>query len=322
MIKDKKISVIIPVYNAERYVGKCIESVLGQNYSNLEVIVVNDGSSDNSAEKIKPYLSRIVYIEQKNAGGSAARNAGLRVATGEYVFFLDADDLLLNGSLKKMVVSIEEEDADICIGGYTEIDENGKKTKDVCAFSQKEYYSQEAMPILYTIYPNPSTKLFRMSIIRGNNLSFAKLPIAQDLNFYFKYLLCSKNAIGINDQIYAYRMTNGSISRTYDDRVLGIIDAFEDVRKFAADKNLAKFYDQHLQNVELMHLAFQMYKLRYMKRGEKRVVFSGIRSAISKIHANRKSPTYRKARRYIRNLHLYLVLYIIKGKLEWLRGSN
>ena len=98
--RDPKISVIIPAYNAGRYIENCIDSLLSQTYGNLEVITVNDGSSDDTAEKLSRYVPRITLIDQPNRGVAAARNRALEIASGDYILFLDADDYLAPAPLK------------------------------------------------------------------------------------------------------------------------------------------------------------------------------------------------------------------------------
>jgi glycosyltransferase involved in cell wall biosynthesis len=92
---DKKVSVIIPVYNSEDYIAEAIESVTAQTYKNIEIIVVNDGSTDNTEAVLKPYMEKIKYFYQENKGVAAARNTGIRLALGEYIAFLDSDDIWL-----------------------------------------------------------------------------------------------------------------------------------------------------------------------------------------------------------------------------------
>ena len=111
MFNGKKlVSIIIPTYNTEKYIGNCIESVIKQTYHNLEVIIVNDGSEDNTLEiitKARLRDNRIVVINQENNGPSAARNAGLKICRGDYVFFLDSDDWLIPNCIEKLI-SIEK----------------------------------------------------------------------------------------------------------------------------------------------------------------------------------------------------------------------
>lgn len=108
---EKLVSIIIPAYNTEKYIGNCIESVIKQTYHNLEVIIVNDGSEDNTLgiiTKARLRDNRVVVINQENNGPSAARNAGLKICRGDYVFFLDSDDWLIPNCIEKLI-SIEEE---------------------------------------------------------------------------------------------------------------------------------------------------------------------------------------------------------------------
>ena len=129
MMNNPKISVIIPVYNGEKYIEEAIESILAQTYKNVELIVINDGSTDKSFEKIKPYLTlqHIRYIEQKNKGTAAARNAGIRNSSGEYIAFLDHDDLWLPYKLEHQVEYMRENpEIGLVHGKFAFIDKSGK----------------------------------------------------------------------------------------------------------------------------------------------------------------------------------------------------
>lgn len=107
---DKKVSIIIPNYNSQEYIAECLDSVLNQDYPNIEVIVIDDGSTDHSLEKIQPYLDKITLITQVNQGACIARNAGLRIASGEYIKFLDSDDYLASNIISTQVNKIKNLD--------------------------------------------------------------------------------------------------------------------------------------------------------------------------------------------------------------------
>ena len=121
-----KVSIIIPVYNVADYVSNCIDSVIKQSYSNLEIIIVNDGSTDNSADicRRKANLdSRILYLEKENGGLSTARNYGLKFATGDFIYFLDSDDYLVINAIESLVSEQEKENADIVSSAFMMVDD-------------------------------------------------------------------------------------------------------------------------------------------------------------------------------------------------------
>ena len=124
----QKITVIMPVYNVENYLAEAIESVINQTYKNLEIILIDDGSTDKSGNICDEYEkidSRIKVIHQENKGLSGARNAGIEVATGNYIMFIDSDDIFPKDACEKMLNYIEEKDADYVVGNYTNMSEDG-----------------------------------------------------------------------------------------------------------------------------------------------------------------------------------------------------
>lgn len=304
----KKVSIIVPLYNASQYIEECLDSCFRQNYANYEVIVINDGSTDDSAEKIKPYLDRIKYVYQENMGGSAARNSGLNNASGEYVYFLDADDAIFPNTISKLVTSIEKDNSDLCIGAFETMDAEGKKGATFSFRKKSCIFFKDELSVLFSAYPNPSTKLFRMDVIRKNKLRFEDLRLAQDLNFYFRYLMNCNKVTYIDAILYRYRITNGSISTSYDKRILDIIKAFRGVELYA---RIRSFPLDDIQNVKYAHVFFQMTKTRYM--GDARVrrkVFHKLAKELRSIPVSKGALTYD----YIRN-------DIVKSKILLLFGS-
>ena len=184
----KKISVIIPVYNVEKYLEDCLESVIKQNYKNLEIILINDGSLDNSlkiCEKYKKKDDRIIIINKKNEGVSSARNTGLKIAKGEYISFIDSDDFLLDKNVySEMICLIEEEKVDLvhcdALYYYSDI---------------KNYPVNNLKSILGILKVMNSEDLFLISL--KNNILYA--PVC--FNLYNKELL-DKNKIYFREGIY------------------------------------------------------------------------------------------------------------------------
>ena len=228
------ISVIIPNYNNDKFIGDCLDSVLAQTYTDIEIIVVDDGSSDNSVAVIRKYCesnNNIKLICQKNLNAAIARNRGLSEAKGEFVMFLDSDDFLEKNALENLLNSLKSENADLAIGGYKEIDVDGKllgftflpDEKNVCG---KEKIVKE----LSKLGPIPSNKLYRMDIIRKHDLCWGNVRIGQDLNFYLKYLSCCKKVALINKNIFLYRITANSVSRSFVFRIFDIVNSLADVK--------------------------------------------------------------------------------------------
>ena len=128
IMEDKKVSIIIPAYNVENYIEDCLESILNQTYTNIEVIIVNDGSTDGTLEKITPYADkdkRIIILNQENQGVSATRNNGIEIAKGEYFAFFDADDYIPQNAIELFVKESKETDAEIVVSNFIRI-KNGK----------------------------------------------------------------------------------------------------------------------------------------------------------------------------------------------------
>ena len=122
----ERISIIVPIYNVEKYLPRCIESLMGQTYKNIEIILVNDGSTDNCRHICNDYKkrdNRIIVFHQKNAGVSNARNTGLKVASGQFVGFCDPDDWVESKMYEEMLAAINKKNADIAICGYEYYDE-------------------------------------------------------------------------------------------------------------------------------------------------------------------------------------------------------
>lgn len=263
---SKKVSIIIPNYNAEAYIERCLNSILNQNYSNIEIIIIDDGSTDNSWQKILWYANQnkvIKAIRQENMNASIARNKGIEIATGEYLFFLDSDDILYPDSLTKMVECMEKDQSDMVIGNFHKIDVQDNVIMDCCNVKQSEVINDTMS--LAKMVPNPSNKLYKASIVLKYGIVFGNVRIGQDLNFYLKYLLkCQKISL-FNKNIYGWRVVSDSISNKASFRIFDITESFKDVHKFYIQQGASNLYDEYISMVEYCHYYLQM---------EKQVLFS------------------------------------------------
>lgn len=221
------ISVIVPVYNTEMYLSRCLSSICNQTYKNIEIIVINDGSSDNSPAIIEKYArfdKRIVPINQENTGLGLARNRGLSIAKGKYVSFVDSDDWIELDMLEKMFNVAKKIKADIVVCNYVMSFSNGKKVKNQ-PFSNKIiqkddiYKTNFHYDYFYGGYSGKPVwnKLYRSKFLKDNNLMFKKNDeiFAEDFLFNLECLLYKPKIAFINEYLYNYYQRVGSIINSF-----------------------------------------------------------------------------------------------------------
>lgn len=205
----EKVTIIIPVYNSEKYIGRCLDSVISQSYTDFKILVVNDGSKDNSQQIINEYKSRypekIISIEQENKGVAVTRNESIKKAMGKYIMFIDNDDFIDKDYIKTYISTIEKEDYDAVIGGYRRPDENGKIVRTL---PLKE--SEWAKFMIMT----PWAKIFKKQYLIDNNIEFLKNNIGEDIYFNLKAMLLSKKIKVIEYIGYNWLFNTTSVSNT------------------------------------------------------------------------------------------------------------
>ena len=236
----EKITVIVPVYNVEHYLSKCLDSILKQTYQNLEIIVVNDGSTDNSGGICQEYAqkdSRIIYIEKENGGLSDARNAGLDRMTGSYVTFVDSDDWIEQDYVEVLYNKLTEYQADVSVGNYYSYNEdegmyyfhiNGdsyyEKVFDNVSIFENLYESQEMKSFALI---SAWGKLYKASLF--DYIRFDKGKLGEDGYMNQKLYLLVQKVIYINQGLYAYRQRSGSITKTWTEKWMhALVDAMSE----------------------------------------------------------------------------------------------
>jgi glycosyltransferase involved in cell wall biosynthesis len=215
-------SVIVPVYNVESYLRQCLDSVIHQDYSNYEVICINDGSTDDSSDILREYEqedSRIKIIEQTNRGLSAARNAGIKAATGEYIFFLDSDDWIEPDTLKILAQKQNGEDM-ICFNGrrFFEDEQTEEPDKGIeeAALSGWDYYNKYALMPRKFHFVCTVLRIYRREFLLTNNLFFKEGIFHEDNLFTPIVCYYAKSVKVIPDCLYIYRIRAGSITQQYE----------------------------------------------------------------------------------------------------------
>lgn len=215
-MKKDLISVVIPVYNAEVYIKRCLESIQKQTYDNLEIIVVNDGSTDNTQkvlEEIQQQDRRIKLIQKENEGVSAARNDGVATATGKYVYFIDSDDYVENNIIEKLYKVISSQ-GELSVCGFTTVFMNKEDAPfslyDSTSIISIEEYLEKMSQYLYSVYYGSLwNKMYVTEIIKRNNLKFRKdISLAEDFIFNLDYLQYVKKVTMLPECMYYYYQGN------------------------------------------------------------------------------------------------------------------
>ncbi|WP_027216040.1 glycosyltransferase family 2 protein [Butyrivibrio fibrisolvens] len=227
---NSKLSIIVPVYNIERYVGKCIESIIGSTYNDLEIILVDDGSTDDSGNICDSYKQRddrIIVVHKANGGLVSARKAGVSVATGEYAAFVDGDDFVDKSLFRNAINKLFESEADMICYGYTGCNSDGiitnvsqNKLADGL-YKSNDYpaYYDEKMNALSFIHA-AWNKVYKTSILK-NAIKDVDDTVTkgEDLNLILSYLKCSSTFVVDNSIAgYYYVDRNSSMTHVYDDR--------------------------------------------------------------------------------------------------------
>ena len=236
----EKITVIVPVYNVENYLNKCLDSLINQTYKNLEIIVINDGSTDNSGEICQEYAqkdNRIIYIEKENGGLSDARNVGLDKMTGSYVTFIDSDDWVELDYVEILYKKIIEYQADISVGNYYSYNED----EEIYYFHiyGNSYYEKvyDNVSIFENLYESQEMKSFALISACGklykaklfDYLRFDKGKLGEDGYFNQKMYLSVNKVVYLNKGLYAYRQRSGSITKTWTEKWMhALVDAMSE----------------------------------------------------------------------------------------------
>ena len=235
------VSIIIPAYNAEDYIGECLSSITNQTYHNLEIIVVDDGSTDTTPRIVRDFCTldqRVSLIQQQNQYAGVARNTGMNAANGEYFLFLDADDFFESTMVKKMIDRAQETSADVVICKSNFFDNITKKYSSI-DFSLKDVNTNQAYSgselsdrVFQFCVGWPWDKLFKSSFIKKNKLEFQALRTSNDARFVF-LSLCLASQISFVDEHLAQHRTNNekSLERTRSKSCESAIYAADSIRE-------------------------------------------------------------------------------------------
>ena len=219
-MRTPDISIIVPIYNSENYLAQTIESILNQSIDNIEILLVNDGSTDSSLEICNEYANkdnRIRVFDKENAGQGEARNYGMKYAKGRYYMFIDADDLYEKDSCESMLREIEKYKADFVTGNYQIIDNNGVKWSTP-AFDVEKYQEMILDPYdheksFWVMNNTVWNKIYRAEFLKKNNITFKVPTPTEDVYFALMCYIKAQKRVYLPKVIYLYRNTPNSTSK-------------------------------------------------------------------------------------------------------------
>ncbi|MBP3841519.1 MAG: glycosyltransferase [Bacilli bacterium] len=230
-MKKTDISIIVPIYNAEKYLKKCIDSLVNQTKKEIEIILINDGSTDSSERIIKEYKDeRIKYFKNKNQGIGKTRNFGIEKATGKYLLFVDSDDYLDKNACEKLYNKIENDSLDLLVYDFYREFDNGKKEEEKL---QKFDISnlKENPKLLLNINLSPWNKLYKTEVIKGNNTKFVENLKYEDAPFVVEAIINSKRIGKLDESLYYYMIHSNSETTIRDKRIFDILEIVDIIRK-------------------------------------------------------------------------------------------
>ena len=257
------ITVIVPIYNTSKYLDKCINSIIKQTYENIDIILINDGSNDNSQEICEKYQKkdkRIRLINQKNKGVSKARNKGLELSKGKYISFIDADDFIEQNMLEKMYENISKTQSDVTVCGY-DFYKNGKykfiKEKNYTLEKEKKYEGIFNFSVC--------NKLYKKEILE--NIKFDNKKIAEDIAFNFKvFQKINKISFILETPLYHYRIRKESASNTYNENHLEVLE-INKIIDFFKEKNMKdlQYKAEVYRLINFGEVIYNLDKTKYKK---------------------------------------------------------
>lgn len=284
-MKKNVVTIIIPVFNAEKYLENCLKSVINQTYKNIEIIIVDDGSTDNSFKIYNKYLNiekRLKVINIENSGVSKARNIGLENSNGEWVTFIDADDWLERTYVEVLVENIIKYDGDVIGCNCNRCMESGEIIKDdispaiiIREDNELEIFKLDTIFMEFDSRVNKYNvgeircvwgKLFKTSIINNNNIKFKEgMKLAEDALFCYEVFSYSKKVILLNRYLINYRVHSESANNRYRDDMKEVaIKSIDEFRKVIGDDNLKKSsYKVAYNNLVAEFIYYSIFKYFY-----------------------------------------------------------
>ncbi len=265
------VSVVIPVYNGEKYIRQCLDSVCGQTLQEIQIICVNDGSTDSTADILKEYESRddrIIVVDKEHTNAGESRNLGMKLAEGEYISFLDADDFFEPDMLEAAYTAIKETDSQICAFRCDQFDEQTKQFRE-CPWTLKlevmpehrPFSSHDCADVIFTMTSCTSwDKLYKRSFVVENKIEFQSIPVCNDMAFTFSALSTAERITTVDKIFVHHRIGHEkSMSKAFELCTSCYYDALYCLKQFLVEKGTYPSFKQSFVNWALDFSLFTMH---------------------------------------------------------------
>lgn len=298
-MNECKLSIIVPVYGVEKYIDKCLNSLVKQSLKEIEVIVVNDGTKDNSQKivdkYVKKYPDKIKSYIKENGGQGSARNYGLKKASGEYIGYVDSDDFVEKDMYKKLYNKAKENNYDIVVCGNYNVSED-YQNKNIDAFINN--YNTDLENIFFgkmAVW----NKIYKRDILIKNKLEFKEKVWYEDLAFTLKAIMNSNTFAFIDEPLYDYLIREGStMNNSNVQRNLEILDAFNDILSYIKHNKKEEYFSK-IEFLAIDHIYISAIVRVLKADADKNIKKETIEKLID--YMNKKFPNY-KTNKYINTL--------------------
>lgn len=294
-----KVSVIVPVYNVEDYIDKCLNSLVNQTLKDIEIIVVNDGSPDNSQEivdkYVKKYPKKVKSFIKKNGGLSDARNYGIKHATGEYIAFLDSDDWVELDAYETLYEKASSGKFDIVVCDLLYVFDN--YTKEAFSNVEEDTFGKDSIKsLMINIYPAAWNKIYHKRLF-DLNIKFKKGVWYEDVEFLYRLIPYINNIGVVKKPLINYLQRPGAITKTYNTKLFHYIDNWNGVIEYYKNNDLYNEYKDELEYNYVRYLFATLIK-NAAKSKNKELFNDAIKNVIKNV--NEKFPNY-KNNKYIKS---------------------
>ncbi|HNW26104.1 MAG TPA: glycosyltransferase [Candidatus Gastranaerophilaceae bacterium] len=273
---NPKISIIVPVYNNEKFLSECLDSICRQTFSDIEIICINDGSTDNSLSILEEYAlkdKRIILLNQENKGLGYTMNRGIKTASGDFIGIVESDDYILENMYESLYKIAVKNDADFVKSNFCVFydEENSRKFIQVPLFDDEKYYNivlnPKKSPNVFNAIMNNWTGIYKKDFLEKNKIYHLETPGAsfQDTGFWFKAFCCAERIFFLDKEFYMCRRDNPDSSVNSKEKVFCICEEYSEIENFLNSRPDLKKYFEKIKN----HKKFQMYQWNFTRMGSK-----------------------------------------------------